>query len=103
MRFIKEKIDENPEIGWIPKIKDERGDNMLDIAVKLGNNEIVHYLMKKGVDPNIKDHDGNPPLANAQSLKYGRTAQVLLECGANELQENAQGLATWEVASKFQQ
>jgi len=37
-------------------VKDNRGDNMLDIAVKLGNNEIVHYLMEKGIDPNTKDH-----------------------------------------------
>lgn len=48
--FMKEYIDMYQ--GLLNEVKDEGSDGLIVIAMKAGHNEIVEYLLKKGVDPN---------------------------------------------------
>ena len=64
LEAIKQILAKNPEvidsIATPPPKKDE-GQSPLQVAIKVGNLEIAHYLIEKGADANHMEPDNGVP------------------------------------------
>ena len=49
------------------QVESSRGNNLLHLAVKSNNDNLVKMLIKKGVDPNQKNKEGKNPAEIAKS------------------------------------
>lgn len=77
-----------------PNILDNAGKSALHLAVKSGRRDLVIALLpkKNGVNPNIVDKDGVPPLHYAIQLKLHKIAGSLLRRHAIPDMQDKQGL-----------
>jgi len=71
------------EKGKVPlNTLDQSGWSPLHLAAGHGNLELVSYLLSKGADVNIKDSQGNTPLAWAREMSATDVIQELTKHGA---------------------
>lgn len=68
------------EHNYSPSLGDHNWKNALDIAVSESNDEIVNELLRRGMDPNVKNKEGNKPLFYAVGPSK---IELLLEAGAD--------------------
>ena len=76
------------------------GDNLLIIAVKEDAQNIVKYLISKGIDLNYRNNFGNTAMHFAISYKNFEIADLLKKSGAREEIENNKGLIPWECINE---
>ncbi len=67
------------------------GGTLLSLAAIEGKTALVAELLKRGVQMDIKDHQGNTALAWAILHGQHKTAQLLIERGANYLSQDLRG------------
>ena len=76
------------------------GDNLLIVAVKEDAQNIVKYLISKGIDLNYRNDFGNTAMHFAISYKNFEIADLLKKSGAREDIENNKGLIPWECINE---
>lgn len=84
--------------GNDPVERDEFGETLLHRATSSYSIPIMKRLLELGIDPNIPDKEGNPPLSNAF---HGEPAVLLLRHGASLTVENAEGLSPLHYAARM--
>lgn len=67
------------------------GDTLLTAAVRSGNGEAVHFLLSKGVSPNVIGSDGLTPLGRSAVDGHRRIANILIHNGADIEARDATG------------
>jgi ankyrin repeat protein len=77
-----EIFKENFHVDLIDE-KDENGYTLLHHGVKMGNYEIVDFIIYNGSDVNIRDNGGNTPLHLAAELNEKEIFKLLLEYGGD--------------------
>ncbi|GLV36717.1 Ankyrin 2 [Carabus blaptoides fortunei] len=74
----------NENIPWTELIYNKTGDSILHIAARLGQEDIVNYIVSswspKQVD--IRNNDCKTPLHEAAQFSQGKIAKILLDNGA---------------------
>ena len=78
-------------------IIDFQGNSLLHAATALGDVEIVKYLLRRGMDPQLQNFAGNSALHFAVSGRYAKIIDLLLDHLANEQQANNDGVRVWQV------
>jgi ankyrin repeat protein len=68
------------------------GEGALHIVVKRRDSTWLGFLLAKGAKPDVRDAQGNTPLAAAAQLGYTEGVQLLLDRRANVNLENNQGV-----------
>ena len=76
--------------------KDEDGNSLLILSVKVGMNNISKILLEAGIDVNIQNNEGNSALHYALSGKNYVIADFLKKYGAREDLYNKYGLSPWD-------
>ena len=76
------------------------GDNLLIVAVKEDAQNLVKYLISKGIDLNYTNDFGNTAMHFAISYKNFEIADLLKKSGAREDIENYKGLIPWECINE---
>lgn len=75
-------------------------EDILILAVKNGNKEVVTKLIDHGVNMNAKDRNSNTPLMVAASLNKNEIVLALAERGADLKAWNREGKTVWNMISK---
>ena len=79
---------------------DKNGYTLLTIAALYSSEDILEYLLQLGLDPNIRDNNGNYPLHNAlRTNSYGK-ANLLIKYGAKEDVRDSKGKTPWQTLKK---
>lgn len=80
------------ELKLNPKIVDEKGQNLLHLVTKKQNqDEVVQYLISKGVDAKLIDKDGNSPFMNSTNGKSLVVVKLLYPFNKNINSVNKDG------------
>lgn len=75
--------------------------SVLQMASEKGQNEVVRYCLKKGVNPNIaRDKAGTTAIARAAMNGHLDTVKLLLEAGADPNQSDYFGASAYQAALK---
>ena len=78
--------------GIEPRRKGPNGGGLLELAVQLGQKEIVRFLLSKGADANVKGYRERTPLHIAAQVDNGKElAEMLIAGGANVNARDTQG------------
>jgi ankyrin repeat protein len=67
------------------------GDAALHITAKRRDLTWLSFLLARGARPDIKDNDGNTPLATAATVGFAEGARVLISAGAKVDSANSRG------------
>lgn len=86
------------EKGANVNVKNALGETPLEIAMKLGRQEIIEQLLFNGADPNLITSSGDTPLTLAVRNKQYNLIPLLLYHGANINQRNQHRQLPIEVA-----
>ena len=82
-----------------PTAINKNGENVLHIIVRRpGQNEIIQYLLSKGVDVNQADEEGNTVFMNAASSRDTSAMAILLPHVKNVNQANNKGVTALAIA-----
>lgn len=85
---------------YLPDLKTPVKPVSLFDAVAKGDLKKIESLLKRGVNPNIRDKDGQTPLHNAAYLGHVAVAKLLLEHGADiHARDNANWTPLHDAAS----
>ncbi|KAJ8453914.1 hypothetical protein ONZ45_g19514 [Pleurotus djamor] len=76
--------------GLSPNVPDENTYTPMHAAASYGHISLLQYLIEKGGDVNVKDHDGDTPLYTVENVQ---TARFLLDSGATLDIRNNDGLS----------
>ena len=76
--------------------QNEEGDTFLICAIKSKCDDLIHFLLEAGCDPNIANNDQNYPLHYALSLHNYEIANTLIKYGAKENSLNSNGIGPWQ-------
>uniref|UniRef100_A0A6P7FZT2 Ankyrin repeat domain-containing protein 16-like n=1 Tax=Diabrotica virgifera virgifera TaxID=50390 RepID=A0A6P7FZT2_DIAVI len=91
---VKELLSKYPHIHWSSIQYDKTGDTILHCAARLGNNQLIKFLLQNfqptAVD--CKNRDDKTALHEAAQFGQYETCKLLLECGADV---NALKRADW--------
>lgn len=68
------------------------GETALHIVVKRRDSTWIGFLLSRGAKPDVRDGQGNTPLAAAAQLGFTEGVQLLIEGRANVNLENNQGV-----------
>lgn len=71
--------------------RDQRGSTPLILAGYYNQQEVVRYLLDKGVAVDEKDSAGNTALMGACFKGYSEVAEILIDAGANLDERNGMG------------
>ena len=82
------------------KFRDYNYNTNLHRSVLKNNIKFVEYFLKKGLDVNKKNKNGDTALHFAFKIKNYDIIQLLLEYGASIKIKNNKGITTFEVANK---
>ena len=84
-------------------MKDHRGRTLLHYAAPTGNPEVVEWIMKKGVDANVRDNDGNTPLLllYKTGVPNPYVEGFLAQFGADRTAENHMGESPRSMQTKI--
>ena len=82
------------------KIRDYNYNTNLHRSVLKNNIKFVEYFLKKGLDVNKKNKNGDTALHFAFKIKNYDIIQLLLEYGASIKIKNNKGITPFEVANK---
>jgi ankyrin repeat protein len=77
------------------------GNSLLNLSCQLNNIIISKYLLKKGLNPNLRNYFGNYPLHYAIGHKNFELINELIKFGAKEDVYNKQGLTPWDILQNF--
>jgi ankyrin repeat protein len=80
-----------------PNVKDELGYTCMHAAASYDQKEMVEYLISKGADVNILDHEGDTPLHVTETASM---AELLIANGADPHIRNSEGFLPIETASE---
>ena len=84
--------------GADPNARDKSQNTPLHSAVATSQIDAAAVLLQRGADPNAQDNYGNSPLIAALgSSEMVELTGLLLEHGANPLQENKAGMSAYKV------
>lgn len=75
--------------------------SLYKIPTHRGQIDIVQVLINRGLDVNITDHEGNPPLYYAAFYKQEKIAELLIKNGANEHLANKQNISPHLIFNYF--
>ena len=81
------------------RIRSGGNSTALSIAARVGNVEIVKYLLKHRADVNGRNRDGNTPLHTAAFFGRTEIVKLFLKRGADPLAKNKRGKTVVETAS----
>ncbi len=92
------------EYGLDIKACDDTGISALDTAIKFKRHDIINLCIKKGLDVNISSRkSGITPLMLASCFNNIRTAELLLENGADINATDGSGMSPKDYARKLGQ
>ncbi|XP_002738124.2 ankyrin repeat domain-containing protein 45-like [Saccoglossus kowalevskii] len=81
--------EEDPHYGKVDELLNKRDDDddraPVDLACTMGRLEILRFMIEKGVNTNIRDHEGKSPLDFACVLGRPEIVRELLENGSTEV------------------
>lgn len=80
--------------------RDEKGNSFLILSVKYGLNNLSKMLIKKRININIQNKEGNTALHYALSSKNFDMADILRKSGAKENYVNKLGYTPWDCIGK---
>ena len=82
--------------------KDERGNNLLFIAVWKDNPQLLEYLISKGIDVNEANNHGQTPLMKAAKSENGiEMIKILLKHGADKTIKDKDGRTAYKHITMF--
>jgi ankyrin repeat protein len=87
---VQEAVDQ-PSSTLINTRDYSTGEGALHIVVKRRDAAWLAFLLAKGAKPDVKDNDGNTPLAVAAQLGFVEGVQTLLDRGAGANVGNSRG------------
>ena len=89
------------EGGANPKIKNTNGDTILHVAAERGNDELVGYILEKGIfKSHLRNREGMTPFHKAIENNNRESARILLESGANVSEKIKSGKMALHLAAE---
>jgi ankyrin repeat protein/tetratricopeptide (TPR) repeat protein len=86
--------------GTLPAFPAQQGEeNALRRAAREGRTELAAILLERGIDPNVRDEEGDVPLAQAAFLGHIEVVRLLLEHGADVNAANDDGVNALMLAA----
>ena len=92
-----EQLDEHLSVdpGGI-HCTDKFGNSLLHVACQSGNKRAVKFCLRKGLDVDARNADGQTPLHHCFALGHSALAAYLIDKGADDSLRNAAGLTPYE-------
>jgi ankyrin repeat protein len=75
---------------------DKFGNSLLHVACQSGNKRAVKFCLRKGLDVDARNADGQTPLHHCFALGHSALAAYLTDKGADDSLRNAAGLTPYE-------
>ncbi|QBA65184.1 ankyrin repeat domain-containing protein [Muriicola soli] len=97
---IKSLVKQHPELLTV---KDKRGSTPLILGAYYNHQDVVEYLLQKGVNVDEKDGTGNTALMGVCFKGYKDIAELLMKAGADVNTTNAMGSSCLIFAVTFNQ